>query len=116
MDQLTKIRTAIAERVLPVILVDWVEQLSKGLKSYINLNHTALAHDTTMQLEDIHCPTLIMADRLDPVCGMVGTDLMIESIPNSETIIFERSSHFFMIEEAEKAMSKLTDWFTKHTP
>ena len=90
------------------------EALSKV--SYVNLNHTALSHDTSEQLKDIRCPTLIMAGRLDPICGMLGTDLMTASIPNSETVIFEKSSHFFMIEEAEKAMSTLTDWFSKHTP
>ena len=90
------------------------EELSKV--SYINLNQTALAHDTTDQLKDIICPTLIMAGRLDPICSMVGTDAMTSSIQNAETVIFEKSSHFFMIEEAEKSMNTLIDWFSRHTP
>ena len=90
------------------------EALSKI--SYINLNNTALAHDTTEQLKNINCPTLIMAGRLDPICGMVGTNKMTASISNVETVIFEKSSHFFMIEEAEKSMNTLIDWFGRHTP
>jgi pimeloyl-ACP methyl ester carboxylesterase len=87
------------------------EELSKV--SYINLNQTALAHDTT---DDVICPTLIMARRLDPICSMVGTDAMTSSVQNAETVIFEKSSYFFMIEEAEKSMNTLIDWFNRHTP
>jgi pimeloyl-ACP methyl ester carboxylesterase len=47
---------------------------------------------------------------------MVGTDAMTSSIQNAETVIFEKSSHFFMIEEAEKSMNTLIDWFSRHTP
>jgi 3-oxoadipate enol-lactonase len=84
--------------------------------SYVNLNHTALTHDTTDRLGDISCPTLIMAGRQDPICSMQGTDEMSAGIPNTETVVFEKSSHFFLMEEFEKAMQTLDDWFAKHTP
>ncbi len=84
--------------------------------SYVNLNHTALTHDTSDRLGEMNCPTLIMAGRQDPVCSMQGTDELSEGIANSETVIFEKSSHFFLMEEAEKSMQTLTDWFAKQTP
>ncbi len=84
--------------------------------SYINLNNTALAHDTTDRLGDINCPTLIMGGRFDPICSMQCTDVLSNGIANSQTVVFEKSSHFFLMEEAEKSMQTLTDWFAKHTP
>jgi 3-oxoadipate enol-lactonase len=84
--------------------------------SYANLNHTALTHDTSDRLGEIACPTLIMAGRQDPICSMQGTDELSAGIAGSETVIFEKSSHFFLMEEAEKSMQTLTDWFAKQTP
>tara|TARA_A100001037_G_scaffold174792_1_gene156762 strand:+ start:762 stop:1562 length:801 start_codon:yes stop_codon:yes gene_type:complete len=84
--------------------------------SYVNLNHTALTHDTSDRLGDISCPTLIMAGRQDPICSMQGTDELSSAIAGSETVIFENSSHFFLMEEFDKSMQTLTDWFAKQTP
>ena len=44
--------------------------------SNVNLNHAALSHDTSNNLSEFKCPTLIMAGRLDPICSMLGTDEM----------------------------------------
>jgi len=84
--------------------------------SYVNLNNTALAHDTADRLGEISCPTLIMAGRQDPICSMQGTDELSAGIVGSETVVFEKSSHFFLMEEYEKSMSTLETWFAKHTP
>jgi pimeloyl-ACP methyl ester carboxylesterase len=89
---------------------------ARSRTSYINLNNTALAHDTSDRLGDIACPTLIMGGRFDPICSMQGNELLSAGIANSELVVFEKSSHFFLMEEAEKAMQTLTDWFAKHTP
>ena len=61
-------------------------------------------------------PGLIMAGRFDPICSMQCTDVLSNGIPNNKTVVFEKSSHFFLMEEAEKAMQTLTDWFANHTP
>jgi len=84
--------------------------------SYINLNNAALAHDTSDRLGEIACPTLIMGGRVDQICSMQGTDEMTRGIPKAETVVFEKSSHFFLMEEAEKSMATLTDWFARNTP
>ena len=57
-----------------------------------------------------------MAGRVDQICSMHGTDEMSRGIPNVETVVFEKSSHFFLMEEAEKSMATLRDWFARHTP
>ena len=89
---------------------------SRSKISYVNLNNTALSHDTADRLGEISCPTLIMAGRQDPICSMQGTRELSDGITNSETVIFEDSSHFFLMEEYEKSMQTLEDWFAQHTP
>jgi len=84
--------------------------------SYINLNKACLDHDTLDRLGEITCPTLIMAGAVDPVCSLTAAGWMQDSIPHAETVIFENSSHFFLMEEAEKAMSTIADWLQRHTP
>ena len=41
---------------------------------------------------------------------------MSERIPGAETVLFEHSSHFFLIEEAEKFQATLADWLRRHAP
>ena len=84
--------------------------------SYVNLNNACLAHDTLDRLGEITCPTLIMAGAVDPVCSMTATRWMQDGLPQAETVIFQNSSHFFLIEEADKAMSSIADWLRRHTP
>ncbi|HCP00725.1 MAG: alpha/beta hydrolase [Alphaproteobacteria bacterium] len=89
---------------------------ARSKTSYVNLNHTALSHDTSDRLSEITCPTLIMAGRQDPICSMQGTDELSVGIADSKTIVFENSSHFFLMEEFDKSMQTLTDWFAEHSP
>ena len=69
--------------------------------SYVNLNNACLAHDTLDRLGEITCPTLIMAGAVDPVCSMTATRWMQDGLPQAETVIFQNSSHFFLIEESD---------------
>ncbi|MFL5409519.1 MAG: alpha/beta fold hydrolase [Myxococcales bacterium] len=39
---------------------------------------------------------------------------MSERIRGAETVIFEKSSHFFLVEEAEKFQATLSDWLHRH--
>ena len=84
--------------------------------SYVNLNKACLAHDTLDRLGEIACPALIMAGALDPVCSMTATRWMQERMPTAETVIFEHSSHFFLVEEGDKAMRTIVDWLRRQTP
>lgn len=83
---------------------------------YVRQNHACLEHDTLDRLGQITCPTLIMAGGRDPICSLTSTGWMHEAMPHAELEVFEESSHFFLIEEAERAMRVLDAWFTPHTP
>jgi 3-oxoadipate enol-lactonase len=83
---------------------------------YVRQNHACLEHDTLDELSRIACPTLVMAGSLDPICSTTATGWMGERIARSETVYFEHSSHFFLMEEPEKFMRTIGDWLGRHTP
>jgi 3-oxoadipate enol-lactonase len=83
---------------------------------YIRQNHACLEHDTLDRLREITCPTLILAGGRDPICSLTSTRWMQDGFPNAESVIFEESSHFFLIEQPERFMSVMGEWLEKHTP
>ena len=87
---------------------------SRDQTSYVNLNNAVVAADSLDEISRIRCPVLIMAGRLDAICSPTATAWMQERLPQAETVFFEHSSHFFLMEEAEKAMQVLSDWLARH--
>lgn len=83
---------------------------------YVRQNHACLEHDALERLGEIECPTLIMAGGRDPICSLTATRWMQEGFPNAETVIFENSSHFFLIEEPQRFMATVAEWLGKHAP
>jgi 3-oxoadipate enol-lactonase len=83
---------------------------------YVRQNHACLEHDTLERLGEIGCPVLILAGGADPICSLTATRWMGEGFPDSETVIFEESSHFFLIEQPERFMGVMGEWLTKHAP
>jgi pimeloyl-ACP methyl ester carboxylesterase len=83
---------------------------------YVRQNHACLEHDTLDRLAEITCPTLILAGGRDPICSLTSTRWMQDGFPNAESVIFEESSHFFLIEQPERFMDVMGDWLRRHTP
>jgi pimeloyl-ACP methyl ester carboxylesterase len=81
---------------------------------YVRQNHACLEHDTLERLGEIRCPTLVMGGGRDPICSPVAT-AWLGGIPGSETILFEESSHFFLLEEPERFLEALEGWLGRHT-
>ncbi|GAC1341414.1 MAG: 3-oxoadipate enol-lactonase [Myxococcales bacterium] len=97
-----------------------IEQLIGGetrlQACYVRQNHACLAHDTLADLHRIAAPTLVLAGRLDPICSPTATGWLAERIPGAKTVFFEKSSHFFLLEEPEKFQATLGGWLELHTP
>ncbi len=89
---------------------------SRDQTSYAHLAECVLQHDALERLGSIQCPTLIMACRLDPICSRTSTEWMKARMPKAELVVFEQSSHFFLMEEAPKAVATLNDWLKRNTP
>lgn len=79
---------------------------------YIAQNRAVLAHDTLDRLGEIRCPVLILSGGRDPLCGPLATRWMIERLPQAEHEEFTESSHFFLMEEAERFMARMDRWLT----
>jgi 3-oxoadipate enol-lactonase len=82
---------------------------------YVRQNHACLEHDTLERLSEIRCPTLVLGGGRDPICSPTATG-WLGGIPGSETILFEDSSHFFLLEEPERFIQVLVDWLERQTP
>lgn len=83
---------------------------------YIRQNHACLEHDTRDRLVSIGCPTLVMGGGQDPICSPLATRWLSEGIPGAETVMFNNSSHFFLMEESERFMDIVGDWLVQNTP
>jgi 3-oxoadipate enol-lactonase len=86
----------------------------RDMVSYSNLATACLEHDVLERLGEIQAPTLVMGGRYDPICSMTAQNWMMEKLPNAEFTLFEESSHFFLMEEAAKAMSTIETWLAKN--
>ncbi len=83
---------------------------------YVRQNHACLEHDTLARLPQIRCPTLILGGGRDPICSPTATRWMSERIAGSETMLFDDSSHFFLLEEPDRFRDVLSRWLARHTP
>jgi len=83
---------------------------------YSRQNEACLAHDTLARLGEIRCPVQILAGGRDLICPLPATRWMSERLAQAETVIFEESSHFFLIEEPERFMAVMNGWLERHTP
>lgn len=81
---------------------------------YSQQNHACMNHNTLDRLGDIKVPTLIMAGGKDPICSLTATSWMSDGIAGSKTVIFEDSSHFFLMEEGPKFMATVGEWLAEH--
>jgi 3-oxoadipate enol-lactonase len=82
---------------------------------YVRQNHACLEHDTLDRLGEISCPTLIMGGGRDLICSPTATE-WLGAIPGSETLLFEDSSHFFLLEEPDRFNEALEQWLERNTP
>ena len=91
-----------------------VSDEDRDMVSYDNLATACIEHDVLDRLSEVQTPTLVMGGRFDPICSMMAQNWMMEQLPNAKLEVFENSSHFFLMEESEKAMTTLEAWFEKN--
>lgn len=91
-----------------------VSDEGRDMASYDRLATACIEHDVLDRLSEIQTPTLVMGGRFDPICSMTAQNWMMESLPNAELEVFEQSSHFFLMEEAPKALASIEAWLAKN--
>jgi pimeloyl-ACP methyl ester carboxylesterase len=63
--------------------------------------------DQTDLLSQIHCPTLILVGRTDPITPVADSELMHHKIKNSKLIVIENAAHVSNIEQVDIFNSEL---------
>lgn len=81
---------------------------------YVRQNEACQSHDTLKELHRITQPTLVMAGDADPICSLTATAMLSEGLPNAHTEIFEKASHFFLMEQPDKFQTILENWLQTH--
>ena len=85
------------------------------MKSYDYLATAVLEHDILDQLGAIETPALVMGGRYDPICSMTSQNWMMDVLPNARLEVFENSSHFFLMEEASRALEVIKSWLANNS-
>lgn len=61
-------------------------------------------------LKEIHCPTLVIAARLDPYFSVALHQEIVNYIPNSQLAIVENSGHMSPMEMSQAVTALMQDW------
>jgi pimeloyl-ACP methyl ester carboxylesterase len=59
-------------------------------------------HDFRGALKDIQCTSVLLQGAKSRICNEAAMEFMLQNIPNSKAVIFERSAHDFMLNEPIK--------------
>jgi pimeloyl-ACP methyl ester carboxylesterase len=84
-------------------LADFVRSRpAQSVESFLRQSNAVIAHDVETQLSRITAPTQITFGRHDMVTSTRFAEPMSRAIPNSELVVFEKSSHAPMYERVEE--------------
>jgi pimeloyl-ACP methyl ester carboxylesterase len=87
--------------------------LNTGKENFYRQIKAQLARpDSTDDLPNISCPTLIMTGREDKVCTAELHQEMARMIPNSTLHIIEKCGHLSTMEQPEQVNKRVREWWT----
>ena len=69
--------------------------------------------DSTKDLQNIKCPTLIITGREDNICPLKLHEEMAEAIPNSTLKVIEECGHLSTLEQPNLVNNTIIDWWIK---
>ena len=70
--------------------------------------------DSSKDLQNIKCPTLIITGKEDNICPLKLHKEMAETIPNSTLKIIEECGHLSALEQPNLVNSIIIDWWNKN--
>ncbi|MFO1188300.1 MAG: alpha/beta hydrolase [Alphaproteobacteria bacterium] len=79
-------------------------------QSYANILLGSIDHDISTLVQDIGCPTLVLAGRLDRGWGPGPCRAVFEALPNASFVVVEKAAHFIPY-QAPTAFARLVDGF-----
>ena len=89
--------------------------LNVGIDNFYNQVKAQLVRpDSTKDLKNIKCPTLIIAGREDNICPLKLHEEMAEAIPNSTLKVIDKCGHLSLLEEPVLVNNTIIDWWNKN--
>jgi pimeloyl-ACP methyl ester carboxylesterase len=89
--------------------------LNVGIDGFFNQVKAQLGRpDSTQDLQNIKCPTLIIAGREDNICPLKLHEGMASAIPNSTLKIIEECGHLSTLEQPHLVNNTIIDWWNKN--
>ena len=89
--------------------------LNVGTYGFFNQVKAQLARpDSSKDLQNIKCPTLIITGKEDNICPLKLHKEMAETIPNSTLKIIEECAHLSALEQPNLVNSIIIDWWNKN--
>ncbi len=86
----------------------------RPIHGYTNSTHACLAHDALGRLDQVKCPTLVLAGGEDVLCSVGAAKEIAERVPGCEIKIYEGASHFFMIQCYEESMADIKGFLDRN--
>ena len=95
-------------------LIDSLQSMVLRMGESTFLNQLAIVRkDDRPTLEDIKCPTLVIWSRQDGLRSLEEALELAEGIPNARLEIIDDSGHMAPLEQPEKLMQVLLNWFSE---
>lgn len=101
-------KIARGEKVEPAPMGYSRHVLAHGWQTYLR------TFDFSKQLNQITCPTLILAGEHDWICDPSESRLMAQKIPNNKLRIFKDASHFLTVDAKEEYHKEILSFIEDH--
>lgn len=89
--------------------------LNVGIQGFINQTKAQLNRpDSTLDLPNIQCPTLIISGREDAICPVILHQEMADLIPNSTLQIIENCGHLSTLEQPTVVNQVIRTWWNNN--
>ena len=89
--------------------------INVGVNGFFNQVKAQLARpDSTNDLHNIRCPTLIIAGKEDTVCPLELHEEMAATIPNSTLNIIKKCGHLSTLEQPDLVNKAIINWWSKN--
>ena len=89
--------------------------LNVGIDGFFNQVKAQLGRpDSTKDLQNIKCPTLIITGREDNICPLKLHEDMAEAIPNSTLKVIEECGHLSTLEQPNLVNNIIIDWWNNN--
>ncbi|WP_166385852.1 alpha/beta fold hydrolase [Polaribacter sp. 11A2H] len=89
--------------------------LNIGVAGFFNQVKAQLGRpDSTKDLQNIKCPTLIITGREDVICPIKLHEEMAAAIPNSVLKIIEECGHLSTLEQPKLVSNTILNWWNKN--